>query len=296
MLSRVLFLSLCCLLPATSLAAELRVFVTVAPLGWLVQEIGGSRVEVRTLVKPGHDPHGFEPSPAQLGALQHADAYLSLGLPFERAWLPRMAALHPQLRLVNLLGDATQNAQSPLVSVPPRPHQHSADHAHDHGPDAVDPHIWTDPLRMLAVSQQVSVLLAELLPAAADAFQERQAEVAERLQRLHGDLAATFAAMPRKVFLVHHPAWGHLAARYGLTQLAIEHDGKEPGPRALAALAAEVQRQRIRTLFVEPQISDHMAHGLADTLGLQIQILDPLAADYEQNLRRVAARIVEGAS
>lgn len=284
---RTLLLCLCCLLPATATAtAELRVFVTVAPLAWLVQSLGGPHVQVFSLVKPGQDPHSFEPSPGQLSGLRDADAYLSLGLPFERAWLPRMVAQHPHLRLVELVEDAAATA--------PPASDHPAEHRHGHTahPAGVDPHIWTDPLRMAQVSRRVSELLVELRPAAADELHRRQEEVALQLRELHEELTATFAAMPRKVFLVHHPAWGHLAARYGLTQLAIEREGKEPGPRALAMLAEQVRRQRIRTLFVEPQISDHLAHGLADTLGLEIAVLDPLAADYPHNMRRVAQRIV----
>jgi zinc transport system substrate-binding protein len=283
---RIVLLCLCCLLPASATAtAELRVFVTVAPLAWLVEALGGSHVRVFSLVKPGQDPHSFEPSPGQLSGLRDADAYLSLGLPFERAWLPRMAAQHPQLRLVELVEDSAAPAQTPA--------HHPAEHHHRHSdhPAGVDPHIWTDPLGMAQLSRRVSELLGDLRPAAAEEFRRRQHDVALQLRELHDDLTATFAAMPRKVFLVHHPAWGHLAARYGLTQLAIERDGKEPGPRALATLAEQVRLQRIRTLFVEPQISDHLAHGLADTLGLEIAVLDPLAADYPHNMRRVAQRI-----
>jgi zinc transport system substrate-binding protein len=279
MLLRALLFCLC-LAPVAAFAAP-RVFVTVAPLAWLVEQVGGPDVEVRSLVRPGQDPHGFEPSPRQLGALQDADAYLSLGLPFEQAWLPRMAALHPRLRVVELLAvDGTAAG-----------HQ-DAGHNHRHG--TIDPHVWTDPLRMLALSELVRDLLAELQPATQASYAQRQHEVAQRLRALHAELETRFAAMPRQVFLVHHPAWGHLAARYGLNQLAIERDGKEPGPQALAALAAQVRQQGIHTLFVEPQMSDHLAHGLADTLGLEIQVLDPLAGDYPENLRRVAQQIVEG--
>lgn len=279
---RKLFVAALFLLPALALAENARhpvnVFVTVAPLAWLVNGIGGEQVQVHSLVKPGQDPHGFEPSPRQLAALQQADAYLSLGLPFERAWLPRVAGQHPALRIVHLGEEA---------------HGHEHEHEHEHGHGEHDPHLWTDPVQMLALSEQVRDLLIELAPQEEQAFTARQAEVAARLQALHRFLADRFATMEPKVFLVHHPAWGRLAARYGLTQLAIEQDGKEPGPKALAALSAEVKRHGITAMFVEPQASDHLARGLADTLGLKIVALDPLAADYDENLRQVAERIVE---
>lgn len=282
MLSRAI-LACVLLLPVLSWAAPARdsvdVFVTVAPLAWLVKGVGGERVRVQSLVRPGQDPHGFEPSPRQLAALQQADAYLSLDLPFERVWLPRVAGQQPRLRIVHLGAEIHEPG-----------HGQEGVHAHaDH-----DPHQWTDPLRMQVLSEQVRDLLVELLPGAAAEFRGRQAGIATRLRELHGALRERFAAMQPKVFLVHHPAWGHLAARYGLTQLAVEQGGKEPGPKALAALSAAVRHHGITTLFVEPQASDHLARSLADALSLQIVPLDPLAADYDDNLRRVAEQIAGG--
>lgn len=277
MFSRVVIVAVLLLMPVLVLAgnARVHVFVTVAPLAWLVEGVGGDRVQVHSLVRAGQDPHGFEPSSRQLAALQQADAYLSLGLPFERAWLPRVAGQNPELRIVRLI----------------EPHRDGHGH-HDHGGE--DPHVWTDPRQMAAMSEQVSDLLSALIPDAAADFAARQAQLSVRLDALDRGLAERFAGMQNKVFLVHHPAWGHLAARYGLTQLAVEQDGKEPGPKALAALSARVKRHGITTLFVEPQASDHLAHGLADALGLRVVALDPLAADYDTNLRQVAERITEG--
>jgi zinc transport system substrate-binding protein len=266
--------------PMLAFAGRLQVFVTVAPLAWLVGQVGGEQVAVHSLVKPGQDPHGFEPGPRQIGALQQADAYLSLGLPFERAWLPRVMAQNPSLRLVRL-GDVEAEDG----------HDHHHD-GHDHGGE--DPHVWTDPRQMQAISVQVRELLSELAPEKAVVFASRQRALSASLEGLDLALARRFGAMSEKVFLVHHPAWGHLAERYGLTQLSIEQDGKEPGPRALAALADEVKRHGITTLFVEPQASDQLSHGLADSLGLAVVQLDPLAYDYEANMRRVAERIAEG--
>lgn len=281
---RVLMLVGLLTLPALVLAEPVRLFVTVAPLAWLVEQIGGEQVTVNSLVRPGQDPHGFEPSPRQLGQLQRASAYLSLGLPFEQAWLPRMVALNPQLRIVRL-------TETEAGEAPPQAHRAGHEHGHDHG--GADPHVWTDPVEMQEIAKRVSGLLSELAPEHAALFAARQVRLHERLATLDRDMAARFAGMRDKVFLVHHPAWGHLAERYGLTQLTIEREGKEPGPRALAALVAEVRAHGIRILFVEPQASEHLARGLADSLKLEIVPLDPLAADYEANMRAVAGMIVE---
>lgn len=266
---RPIFYLLLLMSPVGAMAEPLHLSVSVAPLSWLVQQLGGERVQVQTLVRSGQDPHVYEPSPGQLAVLQRAEAYLGLDMPFERAWLPRMQAVNPQLRWVMLLDE-------------PR----AAD---------LDPHLWANPQNMLLLSQQVLAVLIELSPDHASYFKAQAQHLVRELKTLDEDLAGRLAALPRKTFLVHHPAWGHLASRYGLTQLAVEQQGKEPGPRALAALAAKVRQLGINTVFVEPQASDHLAHGLADVLRLKIVPLDPLAADYPANMRRVADAIVEAA-
>ena len=256
-------------MPAWAGAAPLRLSVSVAPLTWLVQQLGGDQVQVQTLVRSGQDPHAYEPTPGQLTVLQGADAYLGMDLPFERAWLPRVRAANPDLRVVMLVDD--------------------------HAASSLDPHLWVDPNNMVSMAGQVTELLVALRPGEAGFFAANRQRLVAQLMALDHGLASRFATLSRKTFLVHHPAWGHLAARYGLIQLAIEQEGKEPGPRALADLAAEVRRQGIDTLFVEPQASEHLAHGLADTLQLKIVPLDPLAADYPANMRRVADAIVAAA-
>jgi zinc transport system substrate-binding protein len=272
-----LFALLLLLLSAPLAAHPLQVFVAVPPLAWLVEQVGGPQVQVHSLVVPGQDPHSFEPTPSQLSALQGADLYLRLDMPFERAWLPRVMTVNPDLLVIALYDE---------LQIEP------ALQTGGQG-DADDPHVWTDPRLMLALSEMVRDTLIGAQPSDTAGFHRRQQALALQLEALDRQLASRFARLARKTFLVHHPAWGFFARRYGLTQLAIEREGKEPGPRALAELATQVRRLGITTLFVEPQASDHLAHGLADTLGLRIVPLDPLAADYPANLRHVADLIEE---
>lgn len=247
------------------MAEPLRLAVSVSPIAWLVKEVGGDQVQVQTLVRNGQDPHGYEPTPAQLGQLQKARAYLTLGLPFEHAWLPRMQAVNPQMHVVSLLGP-----------------KHTQQH---------DPHLWLNPRDMIDLAERLARLLSTLAPNATSVFAMNAAAVTEQLTKLDGDLQARFAATPGKTFLVHHGAWGDFARHYGLIQLAIEQEGKEPGPRRMAELTARVRALGIDTLFIEPQASDHLAHGLADALHLKLVPLDPMSGDYLNNLRRSAAAI-----
>ena len=96
-------------------------------------------------------------------------------------------------------------------------------------------------------------------------------------------------------FLVYHPAWGEFAATYGLEQVAIERDGKEPGARSLAGLATLAGEARIRVIFVQPQSSPRSAQVLAREIGARVVTVDPLARDYAATLRTLARALVEAA-
>src|SRR5690606_3888118 len=94
-------------------------------------------------------------------------------------------------------------------------------------------------------------------------------------------------------FLVFHPSWGYFAAAYGLVQVAIEHEGKEPGARALAGIIEQAKAEGIRVVFVQQQSAGASARAVAEAIGGRVVPLDPLAPDYLANLRRSAQAIAE---
>ena len=79
----------------------LRVTVSIVPQQYFVQRIGGEYVEVNVMVLPGASPVTYEPKPAQLAALSAADLYFSIGVPFEDAWLARIAAANPSMEIID---------------------------------------------------------------------------------------------------------------------------------------------------------------------------------------------------
>ncbi len=88
-----------------------------------------------------------------------------------------------------------------------------------------------------------------------------------------------------------HPAWGYFARAYGLEQLAVEFEGKEPGPRALAELVDILEREGIRTVFAQKQFSSNLVEVLAAEIDGTVVVLDPLAEDYLDNLLEAARAI-----
>ncbi len=267
---------------APALAADpIAVAVSVLPQKYIVEAIGGDRITVTVMVPPGASPEVYEPKPSQLRALAANRLYFSIGVPFEAAWLPRFAGVSPTLRFVPMHRSLHQPESG-----------HRPQGAHAHGASD-DPHLWTSPpmVRLMAATIVQSLTTAD--PQHGPAYAANYARFAKRVNSLDSKILDLFADIPpvRRRFLVVHPAWSHFANAYGLEQIAIETDGKEPGPKGLAAAIAAARRSGLRTVFVQPEFPTRTAAVISKTLDARQVAITPLAADWPRNILEVAQKI-----
>ncbi len=97
--------------------------------------------------------------------------------------------------------------------------------------------------------------------------------------------------MQGQQFMVFHPAWGYFAHSYGLQQVPVEIEGKDPKPAQLKALIEHARENQIKSIFVQPQFSSKSAKLVAKEIGGQVTVADPLASDWYINLREVARKL-----
>jgi len=140
-----------------------------------------------------------------------------------------------------------------------------------------DPHVWLDPVRFAEGVERI----AERLGGAGSAY-----GLIRRLKRLDEEYRSGLARCARRTLVTTHAAFGHLAARYGLTQLSLagRSPEAEPGPRELERLVAEVRASGATTVFAEPLVSDRLAETVAREAGAQVAILDPIEGLSEERL------------
>jgi len=274
--------------PAIS-AQPISVFVSVIPLETFVSRIGGDHVRVRALVQSGQDPHSYEPTARQIAALSDADLYVRIGVGFELAWMPRLMAANSGMRVLD--------ARDGIELRPEDENHHHGHHHHDHGQHQdsgdADPHIWTSPRRVKIMGARIRDALSELAPEHALDFATNFDRFAADLDALDSAIRERLSGVENRRFMVYHPAWGYFADDYQLVQVAIEREGKEPGARALAGLIDQARRDGIRVIFTEPQFNSASAEQVAQAIGAQVVVIDPLASNYFENLQRVADVIAE---
>lgn len=274
-------------------ADEIHVIVSINPQKYFVQQIGGDRVHVTVMVYPGASPATYEPKPGQMAALLKAEIYFAIGVPFENVWLKKIAALNPKMRIVPTDAD--------IEKIPMESHYRRGDthvgynktedkyaKRSDHG--IKDPHIWLSPPLVKIQARHVFNALLFADPGHRSEYEANFKKFMERLDNLDEELKAIFKGKTGLLFLVFHPAWGYFAKSYGLMQLPIEVEGKEPKPTRLRELIEYAKKNNIRVVFVQPQFSSKSAKIIANAIGGQVGFVDPLAQDWLGNLREVAGK------
>lgn len=252
---------------------RLLVLTSVPPHAFVVERIGGARVRAEVLIPPGASPATYAPTLPQLQALASARLYVEVGhpgFPFEQAWLERILAEAPGLVVLD------SSAGIPLR--------------------ADDPHLWLAPRNMERLALQLEPALARLLPKHRMEFAHNLARFRAEIDALDAEIREVLAGVRGRRFLVFHPAWGYFADAYGLEQVAIERERKEPDTRELAELVGKARKEGIRVVFVQPQFNDASARVVARAIGARVEVLDPLAYDWDANLRHAARALAQGLS
>ena len=283
------FLLITVLLPSIAWA-EVQVVVSVTPLKYFVERVGGEHVKVEVMVQSGHSPVTYEPTPRQMAALSQADVYVRIGVPFEASWISKLDEINPNMAVID-----GRNGIELLPMHHGTLNLAGADAIIDgHNHATADPHVWLDPSLVKSIARNIRDQLIQTDSSNSTAYQQYTEQFLQELDDLDDDIRRLMAGVNNSKFLVFHPAWGYFARAYGLTQISVEYEGKEPGPNTLARLIKTVRQLNIGTVFAQKQFSTQMVATLAAEIDGKVVVLDPLAEDYMDNLR-AAAKAIAGA-
>jgi len=263
------------------LLAQKTVFVSVPPQMEALRKIGGNDIRLEVLVPPGMNPENYTLNAKLISALSRADAVFLIGVAFEQVLRSRLENSLPKGVLIDTREGMTLRQMQ----------GHSHDGHSDHG---FDPHVWLNPENMLVHAQHVEKALSRLNPENRGLYQQRCQDYCQELKDLQRQIEQVLKKFSGRQALVVHPAFGYLLDLYGIGQLALEHEGKEPGARRLSQLLRSAKSQNQRVIFTQPQFSDKSARVLMQSLGGEIISLDPLPEHYLQGMLELAQTLSRG--
>jgi len=275
--------------PPASTESKLVTAVSILPQAYLLQRVGGTRVQVLVLVQQGQSAETYEPTAQQMTELATAKAYFQIGMPFERALVEKITSSMPGLHVVDSTEGITLRPMDPGLG-----HGHETEEAEVHHTGAMDPHIWLDPQNAKRMAHTMHRELVRLDPRGSEQYEKNLAALDTDLDQLDQRIARSLAPLQGGAFLVYHPAFGYLADAYGLRQIAIEAEGKEPGPKQMAQIIQQARQMGIKVVFVQPEFPSANAMAIAEQIGGAVVPINPLGGDYIENLSEMASTIRTG--
>ncbi len=242
-------MSLASVMAAPVVAQPLPVVTSFSILADLVKVIGGSHVEVTSLVGPNADAHVFDPTPADAKRLADAKLVVINGLGFE-GWMDRL------IKSSGYRGSVTVASRGVKTIQEAAGHGHQHGHSHSH---AADPHAWQNPLNVKQYVQNIRLALAAAKPAAAQEFEQRAQAYSRDLDALDQSIRERLKPIPvaQRRIVTSHDAFGYFAAAYNVKFYPLQglSTGSEPSAADVVRIIDQIKKNKVTAIFVE-NISD----------------------------------------
>lgn len=247
--------------------------VSIEPLRYFADRLTSGQVDVTVMVPMGASPATYSPTTQQLMKLSDSKLYISIGyLGFEQSWMPRIKDINNDLKILTL------SEGIELIRAKDEVH---GDHVHKGG---TDPHIWMSPKMVKAFLPELKAGLLKAFPEHKEIIEKNYSEFYNEVTQLHNEFTDLAQTLSQKKFMIFHPALSYLARDYGLEQISIEHEGKEPSPRQLKDLIDLANRENIRLIFIQAEFDQRNAQMVKDATGAELVVINPLAYDWAKNL------------
>lgn len=253
--------------------SKIKVAASIFPIYSIVSEIAGDRADVNLILSAGASPHTFEMTTSQIKNLQGTKKIFVNGQNLD-SWVNNVSSVIVESEIVDLseVVDLKRYEENVLNDI------HDEYDEHDEYPNSYDPHYWLSPANIYTVAEEILNQLCELSPQDQDYFSGNYNSFVNRLQSKDVEWQEKINSLSDKNIFVFHDAWGYFADHFGLNIVGTfePFPGQEPSAQYITELQDKVKENNIKTLFVEPQLSQNSIQTLAKDLGVSIEIIDPL--------------------
>jgi zinc/manganese transport system substrate-binding protein len=280
-------------------APKLKVVTTLADLASITSEVGGDRVEARSIARGYQDPHFVEPKPSFLLTLRDADLLEVVGLDLEIGWLPPLLDQSRNNRIrPGSPGYLDLSRGVEILDKPSGAVNRSMGDVHAGG----NPHYWLDPANAVRIAMQIEKKLSELRPADAPYFQQRLNSFKLRMNEANQRWTAMMAPYRGAKIVTYHRSWSNLAKRFGLNVVGFVEPkpGVPPSPSHTFELIKLMKDQRVKAIVMEPYFDHKTPQSIAERTGAKLVVLYPSVggaksgtADYFQTFDRNLSTLIE---
>jgi zinc/manganese transport system substrate-binding protein len=268
-------LVLALLVPSKSLAdSKLNIMTATTDLASLAQEIGGDRVSVESIARGYQDPHFVEAKPSFLLKLRKADLLIVVGLELEIGWLPPLItqSSNPKIQ-VAAPGYLDASRFAKILEIPTGQVTRAEGDVHPLG----NPHYWLDPENGLRIAKGIADKLSEMRPNDAAYFAQRYTAFEQRLKQADEQWEAQMKPYAGRKIVTYHRSWPNFAEHFHLNVVGYvePRPGIPPSPQHTVELIAQMKREGVKVIVVEPYFDLKTPDSVARETGGQVLVLTP---------------------
>ena len=179
-----------------------------------------------------------------------------------------------------------------LLKSPEEEEEH--DHHHHHHPGGVDPHTWSSISGAKVIAKNTLDAFVSLDPENKEYYQANYEQLTKEIGETEKTVSSLLHSLDNKTFIIYHPALTYLANEYGLTQLCIEMDGKEPSPAQLKELVETAREHNAKVVFIQREFDQKNAELIAKETGCRLIPINPLDYDWGKEMIHIAKSLVDG--
>lgn len=251
-------------------------YVSILPLRPIVEGIVGKDFPIEVLVPRGASPETFEPTPKQFLRLNRARRIFSIGwIDFERSLLSKIDSTK-----IVVLSRGIDPITGSCV-------HHGKRHAH-----GIDPHVWTSPPELKILATNAYAAIHRMFPDSTK-YTSNYKNLLRKLEELDEEVSARIAQSGIRSFIVYHPALTYYARAYGLEQIAIEDEGKEPSAKRLSRIIERARSEGIEYIFYQEQYPVSVVETVSRDIGGRSVVIDPLRENIFANILEITDSITK---
>jgi zinc transport system substrate-binding protein len=256
------FLFVSCEKKNTCTEQKASIIVSLPPYTYFVERIVSDSLSVAPLIPVGSNPHLFEPTPKQVACMNTAKLWVRCRESFENKILKIVKEQNPNIAILDLFEEIADEEE--------------------------DRHLWLSPKRAKKQAQAIAEALVLLYPSNEAYYRENLTQFLNELDALDKEISFLLAPLKGRAILTSHPAFGYFCEDYGLIQIAIECEGKDPLPQNLQETLRLAQQHKVARVLLQPQHNNKGAELMASYLHLPAEVIDPYSSNYLSNLRALA--------
>ena len=253
--------------------------VSIPPLKYLIDKISGNDYNVNVMVATGACQETYEPTPKQMKDISKSNVYIGIpDLEFEQKWVNGITRNNDTLKYI----DVTNGIEKEEATCNHSEH----DGHHHHG--ASDPHYWLSPKNFKVMAAATYNELVALHPEKKEAYTANYNKLIASVDSIDLQIKSKLANLRTGKFIIYHPALTYFAKDYGLEQISIEKDGKEPAVDYMKTLINQAKKDNIKTIFVQKEFDISLIQSLGKEVGATVEPIDTFSYDWLDSMNKIS--------